>query len=1185
MRIQESARRRLGIFMCLFCSVGSLTAQSNSETLQQKNVQVLSPNVASIGKYLDIPVSNHTGVPKINVPIYTIEAGPLKVPISIEYHASGLKVMEQASWVGAGWSLMAGGLVTRTIRGNADEKLHPPPSLTPNATSYFNNNGYYDYQFNTQGDLDYLNFTNGYKDGEPDLFFFNFNGYTGKFYFRADGTPVLLPKQDIKIQRRLCDGNSPVPCNQASERLYGWIITTPDGAVYTFGKTEDTEVYPFERTNTMSVEGVDSFADLISTWYLTSIKSPDGEFEIKFFYEKEEYSFYGLSMYPTLDGGGMDLIKNYIHGVQIDSIAFPNGWVTFVTDSNPRQDLSDDVGAPGGFTDQDNVKAKPLKEIRIASPTFCKKFELGHSYFVSDKPLVGTYDISAGVEASLNLHTDKKRLKLVSLTEKGCYQPEVRPPYFFSYYDETSVPRTLSLAQDHWGYYNGADDNEDLVPPLSTDGGYLFEEGGTANRESSWPAVRAGALKKIQYPTGGSTEFKYGPNEVFIYRPKYVQTPPSYDISAQGSGSGQVVTVQVPVSSTAVYKLSVRTIGGGNGTVSFGNKSISPSSANYVDYLAKADAGTQPFRAQAGNGLFNGQGVQATLVRLDQFYQWEKVTVGGLRIDTLIHDPGPGSVPVITRYKYTDSLGYLQGILYARPNYITLAKNDYALQTKIWIGMDGNFHITGTLSDGCAKSNFEGTENAFLVSPGSIHPMRKSQGYHIGYNEVRVIQGDGGFTKYNYALGTNPAEDVSKKVIDISICDPSAPNIPPAPEPYDFHRGELQRVRVYTADSIKLKDTRYSSVFQPEQTGVSGMIVRFIETNFATFITHYEQKTAKKVKTTEDELIYSRENPGRPPLHKVTETFYESSSHEMPTRITFSESTGGTILREIRNAYVPDLALPACTTNDCTIYYYPQYDASGCASNDAACRLQAWKTYAAALNNTWKTDVRDCGIQTRPIINNCFATAKTNANEQTKNLFRLRDMNQVSQLIEVSRWRNGKFLESAFTSFKNYGSGDEIHVYPDSLLFLSASPTGSTVFAPAIKNTSLVHDGKYRYEELYRFESGTLVERINKAGLPTSFIWSYQKTRPVVKAVGVPYLTLKSAYQNLVQPDPDLNGLRSLPGMISTYSYDPLFGMTRETDPNKVSINYEYDKLGRLKLIRDQKNNILKKYVYEYYKP
>ena len=80
----------------------------------------LSPEVSSIAKYIEIPVGTYTGVPNIDIPLYKIDVRDLSIPISLSYHSSGIKVEEEASWVGLGWSLNAEGTISRQIRGVDD---------------------------------------------------------------------------------------------------------------------------------------------------------------------------------------------------------------------------------------------------------------------------------------------------------------------------------------------------------------------------------------------------------------------------------------------------------------------------------------------------------------------------------------------------------------------------------------------------------------------------------------------------------------------------------------------------------------------------------------------------------------------------------------------------------------------------------------------------------------------------------------------------------------------------------------------------------------------------------------------------------------------------------------------------------------------------------------------------------
>lgn len=88
-------------------------------------------------KYLENPVDEYHGIPEISIPIYTIEAGSIKLPIILRYHAGGIRVAEEASWVGLGWNLELG-TITQIINdrddfGNFQKEL---PDYLEYATPY-----------------------------------------------------------------------------------------------------------------------------------------------------------------------------------------------------------------------------------------------------------------------------------------------------------------------------------------------------------------------------------------------------------------------------------------------------------------------------------------------------------------------------------------------------------------------------------------------------------------------------------------------------------------------------------------------------------------------------------------------------------------------------------------------------------------------------------------------------------------------------------------------------------------------------------------------------------------------------------------------------------------------------------------------------------------------------------------
>ncbi|MBC7919871.1 MAG: hypothetical protein H7Z75_02155, partial [Ferruginibacter sp.] len=326
-------------------------------------------------------------------------------------------------------------------------------------------------------DFDYLcDVADNRKDTEPDDFFFNFAGLNGRFVFDQYGRIFHSSESNLRIEQ---------VSNQQFE------ITAEDGTVYVFGKNRagtetacETSTYPAQLGGT----------SCISSWYLTEILASDGTDRISFKYLSDnsqsvfhsgQTHHYPVGPTPYSQCNSEEWDYGTLHTIVIaDSrrlreIAFTGGKLTF-TSLKDRQDLG-----WGGYR---------LDEMKIENDLrYLRNFKFSYSYFNN-----GT--------------SDAKRLQLKSVEE---YDNSVRkPPHRFTYnesitYNGLSLPKICSKAQDHWGFYNGAFDNERLLHgiPAGQYNGVLLAG---ANREPGADFLAGvGMLEKIQYPSGGSTRFEF----------------------------------------------------------------------------------------------------------------------------------------------------------------------------------------------------------------------------------------------------------------------------------------------------------------------------------------------------------------------------------------------------------------------------------------------------------------------------------------------------------------------------------------------------------------------------------------------------------------------------------------------------------------------------------------------------
>lgn len=80
----------------------------------------MTPEAASLGRYGAFQVSEYSGAANISIPLYTVKSGDVSFPINLYYDATGIKVEQDATFVGLGWNLSYGGMISHIVCGKDD---------------------------------------------------------------------------------------------------------------------------------------------------------------------------------------------------------------------------------------------------------------------------------------------------------------------------------------------------------------------------------------------------------------------------------------------------------------------------------------------------------------------------------------------------------------------------------------------------------------------------------------------------------------------------------------------------------------------------------------------------------------------------------------------------------------------------------------------------------------------------------------------------------------------------------------------------------------------------------------------------------------------------------------------------------------------------------------------------------
>lgn len=449
----------------------------------------MSPEARQMAKYIDYPMDYSTGLPQIEIPLYEIQDGDIRIPIKLTYHASGFRVNEVETWVGYGWTLHAEPTIARSIQGLPDEQSYLY-GISPSVRS-----GPYYWKY----------LSDGQYDEDPDIFYYRLVDVSGKFIIKKEyGQPsrvITFPKEPLAISHA-------GPTSVAS-----FVVRDNKGLTYSFGGSGFTETTNLGKITGWKASAITSAktGQTVSFSYHAAQQFANGHVSPDRITVLDSAFWHGIQFQsnPLSSGGAPPLFQLPMPTVMVDQ----QGIRSYYRVDNTGQliyYLGGSVPSPAGEDYQ--VSCRHIHEIQFSGGkvVFNKQSGILKSIEVLDP--------DGALKRRIELVQTKPAGNRLVLNEiKFTDGPAELKHYAFDYYGSPPVDFT-SRAIDHWGYYNGAWNNAyvPLVPPTAVTG---VEVAGTfrrvdfsigsGNRDPNAIAAETGMLRSIIYPTGGKTTFTY----------------------------------------------------------------------------------------------------------------------------------------------------------------------------------------------------------------------------------------------------------------------------------------------------------------------------------------------------------------------------------------------------------------------------------------------------------------------------------------------------------------------------------------------------------------------------------------------------------------------------------------------------------------------------------------------------
>jgi YD repeat-containing protein len=468
----------------------------------------------------------------------------------------------------------------------------------------------------------------------------------------------------------------------------------------------------------------------------------------------------------------------------------------------------------------------------------------------------------------------------------------------------------------------------------------------------------------------------------------------------------------------------------------------------------------------------------------------------------------------------------------------------------------------------------------------AIHPLSYTEGNHVTYSEVVEKSTDGSYTIYKYSnhdqgtyMDQNPVANLFESGQSWKL-DPSTSR--------SLDRGKLLLKSDYSASNVLMKRTKYDYDTSAARYSEYVKMVKVTRQTFGTYhnsrVTAYLEYTFPRYLIKQLDTLW--DDAGNNPVATIKQFKY-NTTYGIKVQDSTSNSSQLVVKRTYKYPFDysgssdPTGVYQAMTASNIITTPVETKDSIG-AVQTRLDRTNYYQPYTAIyVPQNQQMQIGNNAIETRLTYfqydskGNMLSSSK-NADAKVSYLW---DYNQMLPVCEVN---NAAFSDFAYTSFESTNTGNW-NTYTGTITAVSSGnfpPTGKNFYSLTTSAT-LVKNGltaaktyilSYWTQNATAFSVTGTMTGFPVAGRSIAGGWKYFEH----KITGQTSIILSGTGL--------IDEVRIYPydAQMKTFAYDTEVGLTSTADANNRITYFDYDGLQRLRFIRDQDRNVLKKFDYKY---